>query len=77
MLHDPVNGTAEEGRGKDTPMTDSGSYYEAIWRRRPDPNASTRTWVEIAEKIEHNIRRADPLKAQPKSRPVHWDEGRL
>jgi len=53
-----VNST-EEGRGKDTPLTDSGSCCEAIWRHRPDPNASTRTWVEIAEKIEHNIRRVD------------------
>jgi len=28
VLHDPINGTAEEDRGKDTPLTDSRSCCE-------------------------------------------------
>jgi len=71
MVHDPVNGTTEEGRSKDTPLANSGCRLEAVGCRWPDPDTSTGASVKVAYKIEHNSRCADPLKSQPKSRPVH------
>jgi len=48
MVHDPVNGTTEECRGKDTPFANFGCCLEEIGCRRPDPNASTSACVEVA-----------------------------
>jgi len=63
MIHEPIYGTKEEGRGNKTHLADSGCCLEAIGNRHPDFHVNQGAWVKIVEKIEYNIRRAYPLKS--------------
>jgi len=47
MVQDPVNGTTEEGRTKDTPLANPGYCPEAMGCCRPDPKASAGACVKV------------------------------